>query len=443
MYTKVTEHTPNRETSYTYDDNGNLVKQSGETSIDYSYDKENHLLRATIQKGNSVTVEAYTYDYAGNRTSKTINESNTTYYVSDTSATLTMVVAETNEAGEEIASYTRGEELLSMEKGGQICYYLYDGHGSVRALTNEAGEVTDQYSYDAYGNLLEKEGSTENEFLYTGEQYNANTGLYYLRARYMNPSTGTFISMDSYQGSIYEPVTLHKYLYANANPVMYTDPSGYSAVEGKLETALVCGTIAGILASSYAYRQGVALKMYTAFRKSLKESVIVQTVCFTKEEWKNYIIDFPAHIPEQKVYITFPTVVIIFRLFEAIYATEYDDSIPGFPGVVVDDVIITWFPEAEQSGTKIYSDYIADNRVPMDNEIILGSGTFQKTKIRVKGATVYKKGNKYYYRDTFHTGESAHLEVFDKFGNHLGEADPKTGELKPGTADSSKKIKIK
>ena len=141
----VTEQTPDGETSYTYDDNGNLVKQSGETSIEYSYDKENHLLRATIQKGNSVTVEAYTYDYAGNRTSKTINESNTTYYVSDTSATLTMVVAE----------------------------------------TNEAGEVTDQYSYDAYGNLLEKEGSTENEFLYTGEQYNANTGLYYLRARYM------------------------------------------------------------------------------------------------------------------------------------------------------------------------------------------------------------------------------------------------------------------
>lgn len=181
----VTEQTPDGETSYTYDDNGNLVKQSGETSIDYSYDKENHLLRETIQKGNNVTVEAYTYDYAGNRTSKTINESNTTYYVSDTSATLTMVVAETNEAGEETASYTRGEELLSMEKGGQICYYLYDGHGSVRALTNEAGEVTDQYSYDAYGNLLEKEGSTENEFLYTGEQYNANTGLYYLRARYM------------------------------------------------------------------------------------------------------------------------------------------------------------------------------------------------------------------------------------------------------------------
>ena len=105
--------------------------------------------------------------------------------------------------------------------------YIYDGHGSSRLLTNEAGRITDRYDYDACGNLLKKEGDTENDFLYTGEQYNANTGLYYLRARYMDPSTGTFISMDSYQGSLYDPVNLHKYLYANANPVMYTDPTGY------------------------------------------------------------------------------------------------------------------------------------------------------------------------------------------------------------------------
>ena len=121
---------------------------------------------------------------------------------------------------------------------------LSDGHGSVRILTSEAGRVTDRYSYDAYGNLLEKDGDTENEFLYTGEQYNANTGLYYLRARYMNPSTGTFISMDSYQGSIYDPVSLHKYLYANANPVMYTDPSGYFSFAE-------CSTATGIWSTSY------------------------------------------------------------------------------------------------------------------------------------------------------------------------------------------------
>ena len=54
------------------------------------------------------------------------------------------------------ASYTRGDELLSMEKGGKIWYYLYDGHGSTRFLTSEAGRITDRYAYDAYGNLLQK-----------------------------------------------------------------------------------------------------------------------------------------------------------------------------------------------------------------------------------------------------------------------------------------------
>ena len=86
---------------------------------------------------------------------------------------------------------------------------------------------------------MEKEGDTKNDFLYTGEQYNANTGLYYLRARYMNPSTGTFISMDSYQGNVYDPVSLHKYLYANANPVKYSDPSGYfSLAESTIATSI-------------------------------------------------------------------------------------------------------------------------------------------------------------------------------------------------------------
>ena len=67
-----------------------------------------------------------------------------------------------------------------------------------------------------------------------------------------------------------------------------------------------------------------------------------------------------------------------------------------------------------------------------------------KTNNRVKGARVYKeKDGNYYYRDTFHTGESAHLEVFNKQGNHLGEADPLTGKISPVTDDPSKIFKMK
>ena len=61
--------------------------------------------------------------------------------------------------------------------------------------------------------------------MYAGECYDEENGIYYLRARYMNPSTGTFTSMDSYAGNISDPDTLHKYLYANGNPVKYVDPS--------------------------------------------------------------------------------------------------------------------------------------------------------------------------------------------------------------------------
>ena len=243
----VTEKSSEGSITYTYDANGNLVKQSGSKNVDYSYDKENHLLRATIQQGNSVTVESYTYDYAGNRLSKTVNESDTVCYVNDTSGSLTQVVAETDQNGKETAFYTRSDELLSMERNGSVWYYIYDGHGNTRLLTNAVGTVTDRYDYDACGNLLQKEGETENDFLYTGEQYNANTGLYYLRARYMDPSTGTFISMDSYQGSLYDPVSLHKYLYANANPVKYTDPTGYySLVDmsvGMAGTSILAGSV--------------------------------------------------------------------------------------------------------------------------------------------------------------------------------------------------------
>ncbi len=115
-------------------------------------------------------------------------------------------------------------------------FYVYDGHGSTRALTDATGAVTDTYDYDAWGNLLHSTGTTENEFLYASEQYDADLHLYYNRSRYLNTVTGRFWTMDTYEGDPQSPQSLHKYLYVGANPVNMLDPSGHDGLMELLTT---------------------------------------------------------------------------------------------------------------------------------------------------------------------------------------------------------------
>jgi len=68
--------------------------------------------------------------------------------------------------------------------------------------------------------------TTINHYLYCGEQYDSDLGMYFLRARYMEPDRGRFWTMDVFEGRSHDPVSLHKYLYANADPVNGIDPSG-------------------------------------------------------------------------------------------------------------------------------------------------------------------------------------------------------------------------
>ena len=222
---------PEGETVYEYDGDGNLIlKETPDTSENYTYSADGKLLSYKSVTGSVVTEEVYTYDGEGNRLSKETKkagEDKKVYYVMDNLTGYSRTVLELDEEKQIKTVYTRGDGLLSIRTGSETRTYISDGHGDVRYLTDEEGKITDAYRYSAYGELIEKTGTTENPYLYCGEYNDEGTGLYYLRARYMNPSTGTFISMDSYRGNTYDPASLHKYTYAQNNPQMYHDPSGH------------------------------------------------------------------------------------------------------------------------------------------------------------------------------------------------------------------------
>lgn len=211
-----------RLTSDNYDNNGNTTTANGNG---YAYDFENHL--ANLNNG-AVT---YLYDGDGNRVAKTIGGVTTNYLVDANNPTGYAQVVDELQNGVVTKSFSYGHDLISQRiVGGSLSFYQYDGHGSVRQLTDASATVADAYDYDGFGNLLYRSGITPNDHLYSGEELDPNLGFYYLRARYMNPSIGRFLTMDSFEGNRFDSQSLHKYLYANGDPVNNVDPSGNMSI---------------------------------------------------------------------------------------------------------------------------------------------------------------------------------------------------------------------
>jgi RHS repeat-associated protein len=246
----------------TFDPNGNTLR--GEVtpaqSADDEYDHENRLVKRTVS-GKTIVLR---YDGDGNRVGKEVTESGvtttTTYLIEDRNPTgYAQVWREVTTGG---LNTTRdcvyGLDLIRIRVDfGAPKYYGYDGHGSVRFLTDSSGDITDTYTYDVFGLLLSSSGMTPNPYRYAGEYYDADLELYYLRARWYAPQTGRFWTMDSYEGSQTDPLSLHKYLYAHANPVMMVDPSGRATegIGGQVVTTGGIGSLAsqGVATVSRAY----------------------------------------------------------------------------------------------------------------------------------------------------------------------------------------------
>jgi RHS repeat-associated protein len=133
----------------------------------------------------------------------------------------------------------------------QQMYFVHDGHGSVRAITDQNGAITDTYDYDAFGVLIHQTGTTPNTTLFAGEQFDPDLNLYYNRVRYLNSNTGRFWSMDTFEGDDESPLSLHKYLYASADPVDRQDPSGHESLAEISVGVAITSVLSGAAAKAY------------------------------------------------------------------------------------------------------------------------------------------------------------------------------------------------
>ena len=209
-----------------YDAQGNLTAVLFDV---YTHDAQNRLVEATRSFPTAQSTR-YFYDAAGHRVRKTV-DGVTTQYVLDGN----QVLEEYDGHGSLLRRYVHAglDEPVRMNTvAGAEFYYHQDGLGSVVALTSASGFLVETYAYGPYG---ETEGASprSNPFRYTGREYDAETGLYYYRARYYSTGLGRFLEPD--------PIGfgdgLNVYAYVGNNPINFVDPLGLFGQSGGFQSS--------------------------------------------------------------------------------------------------------------------------------------------------------------------------------------------------------------
>ena len=210
-------------TTYSYDINGNTLSESnaGGTTT-YNWGQQNRLLGVTTANGDIIQ---YQYDADGNRVAEIVNGLETRFRLDD-GQQFSEIIEEYAPDGTAKVTYTFGNDLISQANSGNITYQHGDAQGTVKAITNNLGNLTGEIAYDAFGRVLSQTGTTSITHQYTGEQFDVETELTYLRARYYDAEVGRFLSRDAFEGFPNRPLTQNQYSYTENDPVNGTDPSG-------------------------------------------------------------------------------------------------------------------------------------------------------------------------------------------------------------------------
>lgn len=183
------------------------------TGASYGYDEADRLITATV----GGTQANYSYDGDGLRQSKTVSAT-TTQETWDTAEGLPLLVQDGS------IKYITGPDGVPLEviSGTTVAYLLHDQLGSVRGILSSVGALIGTATYDPYGNVKAHSGATT-PFGFAGQFTDAETGFQYLQARYYDPATAQFLTVDPLESQTKLP-----YIYGDANPVNAVDPGGLS-----------------------------------------------------------------------------------------------------------------------------------------------------------------------------------------------------------------------
>lgn len=221
----VTNYTSNNVNAYTnitgglnfipqYDDNGNMLNDDKHT---YQYDYNNKLVSV------DETVGTYKYDALGRRIAK----NNTLFYY----VGMQMVEQVSHTAFSYLYGNSLDETLQS--KGNNTLYYMYDHLGSVLTIVDSQKNIVkntllDAYGFPTYTNQDVALNISEDNILFTGREYDVESGMYYYRMRSLNPIIGRFVQKD--------PLTyidgMNDYTYVNNMPLYFTDAFGLMRING-------------------------------------------------------------------------------------------------------------------------------------------------------------------------------------------------------------------
>ncbi|MDR1891517.1 MAG: S8 family serine peptidase [Oscillospiraceae bacterium] len=216
--------------AYSYDSNGNLLSKTRDkdnvqtVTQSHQYDAFDRLVSTDTLNGNATVTTAYTYDVYNRRIAKRVGY-NTIRHVWDGDS----IIIDAGEINNQSYYYGIGGVIATADNSNTSAY-IKNGHGDVVGMHGLVGNGSQTFAYDAYGNETTAAGSN-NPFRYSGEYFDASTGLYYLRARYYDPQIGRFTQEDPARDGI------NWYAYCAGDPVNYWDPSGLFSVTGLFKKA--------------------------------------------------------------------------------------------------------------------------------------------------------------------------------------------------------------